>query len=791
MRFITTLLTLGLLLTAGPAIGQIYEPGTNSRTSTGEIIRGTLDIASGGELDIQSGGTITFSSGSTVTLTNTIDFDDIVDSMTLDADTDIGVATGLELSITATSQVGINEILTFLIDQADDADATDVLQALRIELASESGDANDEIRGIVITIEEGTANTIIDAALLIDNEETTASTLTDAILISNTGASGTGITDGLDVSVAGIVNAVNIGENYIKGGNDELLTVGASDNVVELIVETAGESGTFRCNDDSTPAGGCIFTGNGTTPVTVGTTGQTTSVTIAADGTTDGDFVVPGTSIGAAEIVLDTLTFAQISDSSAIDAATTFTAADGITLTLTPTMDDTTGAFLVLNADQADDADGSDNHAVIKIDATSESEDGGDTFVGIDIEYEEGTFNTVMDAAIAIDNEETTAATMTDAIIVESSGVNLGVTDGLDVSAANILNAVNIGGNLLLGVDDSLSIGATDDTVILDSNDSDGTYTCTDADANANCSFAAGGTGTAKLGSSTNLAATVVVSDGAGGSNITNFDDDGVTLPLTNHGGNADHRHRFVGVPKLSSFGLGQSTSGDQTVSTDFIDDADEGTLWTATANVTRSSDASTWRKGTTSLKLLVGSTPADTNGADNPLTSGDQDWSADESFGLWHRCDTVYNAGDWVLGVTDNASEDVTTQFPAYGTAEQWAWTELEIGSIADGDKDVITDISFSLSAAGATTFAAGGSCYFDYAFKWDAAQEEALDHDILEDGVIASWKLLNGGGAVNDVTEVVEGTDFLIHYETGNDFFIAITDHSNDTIFGLAALE
>ena len=50
-------------------------------------------------------------------------------------------------------------------------------------------------------------------------------------------------------------------------------------------------------------------------------------------------------------------------------------------------------------------------------------------------------------AGIVIDNADTTAASMTDAIIITSSGVNEGVTDAIDVSATNILNAINIGAN--------------------------------------------------------------------------------------------------------------------------------------------------------------------------------------------------------------------------------------------------------------------------------------------------------------------------------------------------------
>jgi hypothetical protein len=64
-----------------------------------------------------------------------------------------------------------------------------------------------------------------------------------------------------------------------------------------------------------------------------------------------------------------------------------------------------------------------------------------------------------------------TAGACPDAILVTSTGVSAGVTDGLDVSASNITNGVNLGGNILLmaagDIDaDSLTVDTTDDLTI-------------------------------------------------------------------------------------------------------------------------------------------------------------------------------------------------------------------------------------------------------------------------------------------------------------------------------------
>jgi len=113
------------------------------------------------------------------------------------------------------------------------------------------------------------------------------------------------------------------------------------------------------------------------------------------------------------------------------------------------------------------------------------------------------------EAGLVYDCAENTAAACIDGVRL-TAGTATGMTDGVDASDADIDNAINIGANLIMGTDDSLSVGATDDTVILDSNDSDGTYTCTDADVNAGCTFAAGGTGNTVLGSATSTSVNVL-----------------------------------------------------------------------------------------------------------------------------------------------------------------------------------------------------------------------------------------------------------------------------------------
>ena len=61
------------------------------------------------------------------------------------------------------------------------------------------------------------------------------------------------------------------------------------------------------------------------------------------------------------------------------------------------------------------------------------------------------------EAGIRIDNAENTADSMTNAIVITSSGINNGITDAIDVSDTNITNGINLGANLLVSNGDSIN----------------------------------------------------------------------------------------------------------------------------------------------------------------------------------------------------------------------------------------------------------------------------------------------------------------------------------------------
>ena len=435
---VLTILTLlvaigGLFLPRG---GQPFAPlvyGTTKvyLTSGGD----KMVVASGGELEILSGATADYQEGATYTLP-------AADKVLLDGDTtnQTQTAGALDVNVGAvTANVsGINVAVT---TDSGTASGTDVFGGV---MTLTQNDADADAFGWQITAAATTnagANSY-EYGILYDCVENTAGACIDGFLL--TASTDTGMTDGFDASDPEIVNAVNVGSNLILGGNSDYFTIGATDASFIVTRNDAG-SVTFAGADNSTPAE-TIYDTTGAGTVVVGSA-DVTAITLTTDGTGTGEVVLPAGSVATAEIADDTITFANISDSSAVDADTTFTAGDGIELALTPshTTGDTEGMLIDIN--QVDDAVNTDDLIAFKTEATSESGDANDTIRGIVVNYENGTANTIIDAAIAIDNLETTAGTMTDAVIVTSSGVASGVTDAIDVSAANILNAINIGDN--------------------------------------------------------------------------------------------------------------------------------------------------------------------------------------------------------------------------------------------------------------------------------------------------------------------------------------------------------
>lgn len=215
-------------------------------------------------------------------------------------------------------------------------------------------------------------------------------------------------------------------------------------------------------------------------------------------------------------------------------------------------------------------------------------------------------------------------------------------------------------------------------------------------------------------------------------------------------------------------------------------DDTPDGEWAAIDAATVVTADATIFKVGTKSLKVHVTKGAAANKGIINTLGGGDQDWSADESVGVWIYTTTALAAGDLQLNIVDNAT-DHKVNIPAVATTGTWTWVKIDVSGVADADKNVITDLKIQLSAAGAAKAAiAAFDVYFDFMFKWDVGDEVALNRDVPYGGVQTVLAALSAAAGANTFGKLVEYTDYFIDYRTGDDKLICITDQS--TFSGLA---
>lgn len=239
----------------------------------------------------------------------------------------------------------------------------------------------------------------------------------------------------------------------------------------------------------------------------------------------------------------------------------------------------------------------------------------------------------------------------------------------------------------------------------------------------------------------------------------------------------------LIGPSKTELLTLGALSDG-SAESVLYVDDTPDGE-WAATTGATVTADTSIYKVGSKSLKIAFSAAAAAGAGAVNDITNDDLE--ANESVGLWVYSTTQLVAGDLQLELDDDdASTDPTVSFPAI-QPRLWTWVELDISSCdgGGGDCDVVDTVTVELTSQGATTHGAF-DLYLDAAYKWDADNEEALGVDLVDGGVLSVLAALTAETGANTLLAQVEYTDYIVHYESGNDFLVLLTDESANS--GLA---
>ena len=256
-----------------------------------------------------------------------------------------------------------------------------------------------------------------------------------------------------------------------------------------------------------------------------------------------------------------------------------------------------------------------------------------------------------------------------------------------------------------------------------------------------------------------------------------------VTVSEETTGGNAGARNEISGLPRVKLAALGAMTNG-ATETTLYIDDSPTGewSAVTAGTSVVVSGDTAIYRGGTTSLEAAFTVDAVADEGVTSAITPDDLE--ANESIGFWVYSSVTLASGDLALALTDDGGAR-SFNVPAVTTANKWQWVEVDISTLDAGTGDVISAASVLLTSQGETALGAF-DLYLDAMYKWDASDEIALGTAIIQDGVLSALGVKTAQDQANTMVALTEGTDYFVHYQTGNDAIVTITDQS--TYSGLA---
>lgn len=249
-----------------------------------------------------------------------------------------------------------------------------------------------------------------------------------------------------------------------------------------------------------------------------------------------------------------------------------------------------------------------------------------------------------------------------------------------------------------------------------------------------------------------------------------------MTLTPDSTGGNLGAKTEYSGLPRIKLLGLAQGTNpGSQTIS--LFDDTPTGEYAPVDADVTEANTTAYVKYGTNAYSAAFAVTAAAGDGIVGSNVAAGAQYDDMESAGLWVYSTATWAAGDLTLVLTDDGGAR-TYSIPALTTANKWTWLEVDISA---GDLSAVSDVSILLSAQGETALGAF-TVYIDQLWVWDALDEDALGTAILQDGVLSVVNVEAG-------TTLAEGTDYIVHYESGNDFIVYITDQSTADIAALVA--
>lgn len=275
-----------------------------------------------------------------------------------------------------------------------------------------------------------------------------------------------------------------------------------------------------------------------------------------------------------------------------------------------------------------------------------------------------------------------------------------------------------------------------------------------------------GGLVTKKISHDTSVEIECVV-----GTKTVTIDAASTVLTDNSSGGNAGDVNSIRGFLNIELQATTQ-LAGSETE--EHMDDTPDGE-WSdseAGGNVTVSADATYYKEGSYSLKLVFGEAAAAEDGVQY-TTGQPYDFSSDEYEGVWIYSTVALSANEFAFELADDGGEQVCLYEESI-SANVWKWIRFTLPA-ADADKDNISEIRFVLKAdKGACTI------YLDAATKWDAADAVTLNQDIIQDGFRNCIFQTYADGNTHEGANQTMYSTFLIDWGATTSYFVPIGDQS-----------
>jgi hypothetical protein len=267
---------------------------------------------------------------------------------------------------------------------------------------------------------------------------------------------------------ADLLDAFN--SSQTGGNNIVAVTDGSGNLVLTGSVRVAGGQGI------STSGAGALALGtSNATSISIGS-GAVTATTFTTDGTGDAEIVLPTGSIGGGEILDNTINGVDLADTIVVDgSALTYSLGGGVGYQISTSADSTIPVTVgIITTSQTNANTGLDvNYSLVANGATqtqtasrvtisNNGTAGVDRLNALVLRKMDTGSNATGDVLLTLQNNETTANALADGLLVVSSSTNTDITDAIDVSTANILNAINVGSNVVFGTSATIDFSEFD-----------------------------------------------------------------------------------------------------------------------------------------------------------------------------------------------------------------------------------------------------------------------------------------------------------------------------------------